>query len=87
MQVQSTPNEVFCVIVLPAIGDCSHDIPLNADETRDWISAGVERANEELGASYGVSRAEVVANDSRRPEVYAELARRIILAANDESGA
>ena len=41
----------------------------------------------ELGTNYGVLEAEVVANDSRRPEVYAELARRIILAAHQEAGA
>jgi len=33
---------------------------------------------------YGVVEAEVVANDSWRPEVYAELARRIVLAAHEE---
>ncbi len=48
---------------------------------------GVERANDELGTSYGIVEAEVIANDSRRPEVYAELARRIIIAAHEDVGA
>ena len=84
MRVQSTPNDAFGVTVQPAIGGCSHDAPLEAAEVREWIAAGVQRANDELGGAYGVEHAEVVANDSRRPEVYAELARRIILAAHED---
>ena len=84
MRVLKTPSESFIVTVLPAIGCCSHGAPLQAEETREWIAAGVERANEQLGTSYGVERVEVVANDSRRPEVYAELARRIVLAAHED---
>ena len=84
MRVQSTPNDAFDVMVLPAIGGCSHGTPLEAGETREWIAVGVQQANEELAAAYGVAHAEVVANDSRRPEVYAELARRIILAAHED---
>ncbi|WCM27778.1 hypothetical protein NDN01_02275 [Sphingomonas sp. QA11] len=87
MRVQPTHNGGFDVRVLPAIGGCSHGDPIDADETRGWISVGVERANDELGTSYGVVEAEVVANDSRRPEVYAELARRIVLAVHQEAGA
>lgn len=84
MRIKSVPNNAFEVRVLPPIGGCSHGNPIVADETRDWISEGVERANNELGTSYGVVEAEVVANDSRRPDVYAELARRIVLAAHEE---
>jgi hypothetical protein len=73
------------VRVLPPLGGCSHGEPLTADETREWINEGVDRANLELGTRYGIVEAEVVANDSRRPEVYAELARRIILAAHQET--
>jgi hypothetical protein len=86
MRVQTSPNESFDVRVLPPVGECSHGPSIGAEESRDWISVGVRRVNDELGTSYGVLEAEVVANDSRRPEVYAELARRIILAAHQESG-
>lgn len=85
MQVQPVQNNGFNVRILPPVGGCSHGDHLTADETRDWISEGVDRANLELGTQYGVVEAEVVANDSRRPEVYAELARRIILAAHEEA--
>jgi hypothetical protein len=84
MLVRSTPNDGFVVTVLPSIGHCSHGASLEADETRQWVAVGVERANEQLGTFYGVEYAEIVANDSRRPEVYAELARRIILAAHED---
>jgi hypothetical protein len=84
MRVLPAQNDRSVVRVLAPVGDCSHGDPIDAEETRDWISVGVDRANDELGTSYGVVEAEVVANDSRRPEVYAELARRIILAAHQE---
>lgn len=83
MRVQTSRNETFDVSVLPAIGGCSHGSPLEAAEVREWIAVGVQRANDELSAAYGVQHAEVVANDSRRPEIYAELARRIILTAHE----
>lgn len=86
MRVQSAPNPSFLVRVLPPVSGCSHGAPIDAEESRDWISVGVERANDQLGSNYGVIEAEVVANDSRRPEVYAELARRIVLAAHEEGG-
>ena len=66
------------VTMLPPVGGCRHHDGLAADEVREWISEGIARANSELGTDYGVSYAEVVENDSRRPEVYSELARRII---------
>ena len=84
MRVLSPQKDRCEVRVLPPVGDCSHGDPINAEEARDWISEGVDRANNEVGTSYGVAEAEVIANDSRRPEVYAELARRIILAAHQE---
>jgi hypothetical protein len=84
MRVQSSTSNVFDVAVLPPVGGCSHGLPLDGDEVRDWISVGVKRGNDELGTHYGVAAAEIVANDSRRPEVYAELARRIILAAHGD---
>ena len=87
MSVQTVPNSSFDVRVLPPIGDCSHGAPIEAEETRGWISVGVERANDELGTSYGIVEAEVVANDSRRPEVYSELARRIVLAVHQQAEA
>lgn len=86
MRVQSAPNEHPALRVLPAIGTCSHGAALGSEEALDWISVGVQRANDELGTTYGIVEAEVVANDSRRPEVYAELARRIVLAAHDDGG-
>lgn len=87
LRVQPAPNDNLVVTILPAIGIASHDAPVEAEEALDWINVGVQRANDELGASYGVSEAEVVANDSRRPEVYAELARRIIVAAHGDKDA
>lgn len=87
MRVQPTPNENFGARVLPPVGECSHGAAIDAQESRDWIRVGVERANDELGTSYGIVEAEVIANDSRRPEVYAELARRIIIAAHEDVGA
>ncbi len=66
------------VTVLPPVGGCHHHDGLNAGEVREWILEGIDRANCELGTNYGVSYAEIVENDSRRPEVYAELARRIV---------
>jgi hypothetical protein len=70
------------VTVLPPVGECRHDDGLAANEVREWISEGVARANDELGTGYGVSYAEVVENDSRRPDVYSELARCIIKVAH-----
>ncbi len=87
LRVQLMPNASFSVRVLPAVGGCLHGPAIKPEESRDWISVGVERANEELGTNYGVAEAEVVANDSRRPEVYAELARRIVVAAHQETKA
>lgn len=84
MRVQPEHSIVFDIRVLPPIGACSHGEPIKAEDVREWISLGVERANVELGTSYGIVEAEIVANDSRRPEVYVELARRIILAAHLE---
>ena len=66
------------VTVLPPVGECRHHDGLVGCEVREWISQGIARANDELGTTYGVSYAEVVANDSHRPEVYSELARRIV---------
>ena len=87
MRIQIVPNDDFDLRVLPPVGGCSHGDPIEAGESREWINVGVKRANHELGTSYGVVEAEVVGNDSRRPEVYAELARRIILVAHQEVGA
>jgi len=87
MRVQSGRDDGFEVRVLPPVGGCVHGDPINAEETRDWISVGVDRANDELGTRCGIIEAEVIANDSRRPEVHAELACRIILAAHQEAEA
>ena len=73
----------FKVTVLPPIGECRHHVDLLGDEVRQWISEGVNRANHELGTDYRVAYAEIVENDSRRPEVYMELARRIVMAAHE----
>lgn len=69
---------VAVVTVLPPVGECHHHGGLEAEEVREWIFEGIARANDELGSDYGVAYAEIVENDSRRPEVYSELARRII---------
>ena len=84
MRVKAEGIQSFDVRVLPPVGECSHGDAISEEEARAWISAGVNRANQELGAAYGVDYAEVVANDNRRPEVYEELARRIVHAAHDE---
>jgi len=72
----------FELKVLPPIGDCSHHEGLTSEEVRPWIVEGLTHANEELGTSYRIAYAEVVENDSRRPEVYVELARGIVKAAH-----
>ena len=74
----------FDVVVLPPVGTCRHHAGLNADEVKAWISEGVKRANHEVGTEYLVEYAEIVENDSPRPEVYTELARRIVLAKHAE---
>jgi hypothetical protein len=84
MGIQPVPNVAFSVAVLPAVGACSREPLLEGDEAREWISVGIERANAELGTTYGAKSVEIVANDSRRPEVYAELARRIVHAAHED---
>ena len=67
---------------LPSMNDRQHqDIP-PPNEIRRWIDAGVERANDEIGSDFSVHYAEIIEGDSRRPEVYQELARRIVLTAN-----
>lgn len=73
----------FAVTVLPPIGESQRHAGLSADEVHQWISEGVTRANDELGTNYAVDYAEVVENDSRQPEIYAELARRIIKEAHN----
>ena len=85
MRVASgTGRDSFEVTVLPPIGECRHHNGLSGPEVRDWVQEGVERANEELGTWYRVGYAEIVENDSRRPEVYVELARRIVLVAHED---
>lgn len=55
---------------------------LRSEEVRHWLVEGVRKANDELNANYAVAEAEFVVSDSYRPEVYVELARRIVLAAH-----
>ncbi len=85
MRIGPNRSQSFDVRVLPPIGTCSHGASIEAEEAYRWICAGVERANNELGTDYSVLEAEVLANDSRRPKVYVELARRIIVAVHTES--
>src|SRR4051794_33554302 len=77
-------HQSFDVRVLPPVGECSHGEAISATEAHQWISAGVTKANGELQTSYQVDYAEVVENDNRRPEVYEELARRIVHAAHEQ---
>lgn len=81
---QSTPTEGFAIIVLPPVGGPSPCSRQDIEEIRSSINNGVALASDELGTCYGVMRAEIVANDSWRPQVYVELARRIILAAHGD---
>jgi len=60
---------------------------LRADEVKAWILEGIGIANEQLGTGYWPAYAEFVASDSHCPHVYAELARRIVLAAHDREAA
>ena len=73
----------FEVAVLPGKGACC-GAPLTAGEVAGWIAEGAEAAMAEAGASYRITYAQIVADDSRRPEVYRELARRIILRAHED---
>jgi hypothetical protein len=77
-------SDPFIVTVLPPVGGCCHGNALTAEEMIPSIRAGVERANAELGRSFGVEHAEIVANDSRRPTVYEVLAHRIVTMAAAE---
>ena len=70
------------VRVLPPIGQCSHGGPITAADVRPWIEVGVDHANRDLGTSYWVDYAEIVANDTPQLEVYHPLARIIVTAAH-----
>lgn len=77
----------FEVVVLPPVGTRRLHAGLNADEAKAWIIEGVQRANHEIGTDYFIEHAEIVENDSYRPEIYTELARRIVLAKHAEDAA
>jgi hypothetical protein len=77
LRLGNGPAKPFEVTVLPAIGECSHHEGLTAEEMIPAICAGVGRANGELGTDFRVEHAEIVENDSRRPDVYEMLARQI----------
>ena len=77
---ESAPS--LTVRVLPPIGECSHGNSLTAADVQPWIEVGVDHANRDLGTSYQVDYAEIVANDTPRSEVYHPLARMIVTAAH-----
>ena len=66
------------VSVLPPVGNCRHHDGLTSEEVLPFISAGIARANLELGTDFGAVHAEIVENDSRQPAVYEYIARKII---------
>lgn len=68
----------FEIDVLPPRSENPNKRLLSADEVRPWIEEGVRLAERETGQFSLVSQAEIIADDSRRPEVYRELARRIV---------
>ena len=82
LRLRQGGGAAFEVNVLPSDGGCRHHAGLVVGELRGWICDGVARANDELGTDYVIAYAEVVENDSRRPDVYTELARRIVKAAH-----
>ncbi len=69
----------FTIDVLPPIGGCTHGLGLTGDEVRPWVEEGLRAAENEIGRKFPIERAEVIENDNRRPEVYRELARQIVL--------
>ncbi len=72
-------NHDFTIEILPPIGRCPQGLGLTCDEVRPWIEEGLRAAENEIGRKFTIERAEVIENDNRRPEVYRELARRIVL--------
>jgi|SRR3954449_3369598 hypothetical protein len=83
MRVAQNHGQSAVVKVLPPIGECVHEEGLTVEAVLPWLLEGVNRANEQLGTQYAIGYAEVVENDSPRPEVYVELARRIVAMAHD----
>lgn len=78
-----TVGQSFTIEVLPPIGG-NPRAALTADEVRPWIEEGFRIAEGEIGRAFEIERAEIIENDSRRPEVYRELARLIVLRHHEE---
>ena len=72
----------FTVKVHPPVGECCPNNHLSSFDVGSWIAKGIEAGNRQAGARFGVTYAEVVENDHPLPQVYAELARLIVLAAH-----
>lgn len=70
---------LFIIEVLPPAVGCDHHNGLTADEVRPWIEEGFHNAGNEINRVLEIGRVEIIEDDSRRPEVYRELARRIAL--------
>ncbi len=83
----SSANQKFTIEVLPPKGGCNHGVGLTADEVRPWIEEGFRIAESEVGRTFQIERAEIVENDNRRPEVYRELARRIVIRRHEKQSA
>ena len=75
----------FTVNVRPPVGECCPDNHLSSFDVGSWIAEGVEVGNRQAGARFSVTYAEVVENDHPLPQVYAELARLIVLAAHGQA--
>lgn len=75
----------FPVKVLPSIGDCCPENHLSTFDVGAWIAKGIEVGNKQANVCFCVTYAEVVENDHPVPQVYAELARRIVLAAHERA--
>ncbi len=73
------------VKVHPPIGKCCLNSNISSFDVASWIAEGIEAGNRQAGASFTVTYAEVVENDHPLPQMYAELARQIVLAAHQRA--
>ena len=76
----------FTIKVHPPVGECCPNNHFSSFDVGSWIAEGIETGNRQVGARFSVTYAEVVENDHPSPQVYAELAGLIVLAANGQAG-
>jgi hypothetical protein len=73
-------SDPFTIEALPSQGAAR----VAANDVREWVLEGVQQANDSLGTHYVPVLVQFVEDDNRRPDVYVELARRIVLHAHEE---